>query len=47
VTNDGPQWSRDGPKEDGYYFRVNAGHRVQMHSVRKGLISWGWGGETG
>lgn len=48
-------WTRTGPKTEGYYLRVNAGHGVSLHWVQRfalgvfrGLkIFWGWGGDGG
>jgi len=42
------EWKKQIPNKPGYWMRVNAGHRVQLHHVHKagGLrISWGWTGE--
>ncbi len=41
------KWEQVPPKEDGIYLRINAGHRIQRHFVKDGLINWGWGGEEG
>ena len=50
------EWKKQIPNKAGYWLRVNAGHRVQLHQVfmtyrdpkwkeGKGLeIYWGWGG---
>lgn len=47
----GMQWTMNIPKVPGCYLRVNAGHQVSMHHVRKQgrwlTINWGWGGEGG
>lgn len=42
------EWKKQIPNNDGYWLRVNAGHRVQLHQVfdLDGLrIVWGWGGQ--
>ena len=45
------KWAKQIPNKAGYWLRVNAGHRVQLHlignfSAKKELeIYWGWGGE--
>ena len=40
------KWHQNPPKKDGLYFRVNAGHRVNIHIVAGGVINWGPGGGT-
>ena len=50
-------WAKQLPNKPGYWLRVNAGHRVQLHKIwedtgphkgkiRPGLyVIWGWSGE--
>ena len=43
------KWKKQIPDKAGYWLRVNAGHRVQLHHIvddwGKGLeLFWGWGG---
>lgn len=41
------KWKKQVPNEEGYWLRVNAGHRVQLHKVWHEFgslqIMWGWG----
>jgi hypothetical protein len=39
------KWSHNPPVADGLYLRVNAGHRIQRHTVADGYINWGWSNE--
>lgn len=46
-------WKKQVPDKEGYWIRLNAVHRPQLHKVSKGIknrglvIGWGWGGEEG
>lgn len=46
------EWNKKAPDKKGWWIRLNAVHRPDMHFVNidhEGdfVTSWGWGGETG
>lgn len=45
------KWEKQVPNKAGWWLRVNAGHRVQLHRVfgdfRSLEIIWGWSGKQG
>lgn len=45
------EWQKQIPNKPGYWMRVNAGHRIQLHHIfddtGRGLeLYWGWGGDS-
>ncbi len=46
-----PEWTTDPPTKLGKYLRVNADHRIQVHTCwemdGRTVIDWGWHGGSG